>query len=56
MWNFDETGFMVGVISGCIIVTCSDQKGRGKKIQPGNWEWATAIACINSEGQDILYS
>jgi hypothetical protein len=53
IWNFDETGFMMGIICGCMVITRSDRKGKAKKIQPGNREWATAIACINAEGQDI---
>ena len=53
IWNFDETGFMMGVISSSIVVTQADRKGRRKRVQPGNKEWATAIACINTEGYDI---
>ena len=45
---------MIGVISSSIVVTQADQKGRCKKVQSGNKEWATAIACINIEGCDIL--
>jgi hypothetical protein len=48
--NFDETGFMIGIICPSMIVTRADRRGRGKAVQPGNREWATAIACINSEG------
>jgi hypothetical protein len=36
-----------------MVVTQSDQKGKRKRIQSGNREWATAIACINAEGYDI---
>jgi hypothetical protein len=53
IWNFDETGFMIGVISPSIVITRADRKGRRKKVQPGNKEWATVIACINSEGCEI---
>ena len=52
-YNFDETGFMTGVICPVIVVTHADQCGRGKAVQPGNREWATAIACINSEGWNV---
>ena len=38
IWNFDETDFMMGVICSCMVVTRSDQKSRGKKVQPGNRE------------------
>ena len=49
-YNFDETGFMMGVICASMIVTRSDRHGKGKSIQPGNREWATVIECVNSEG------
>src|SRR6478609_2794808 len=51
IWNFDETGFMMGVISGGIVVTGSERRGRPKSIQPGNREWVTAIQAINAEGR-----
>jgi hypothetical protein len=49
-YNFDETGFAIGLITPSIVVTRADQHGIGKAIQPGNREWATAIVCINGEG------
>ena len=52
-YNFDKTGFMMGIISPAMVVTHSDQAGRGKAVQPGNREWATAIVCTNSEGWDV---
>ncbi len=52
-YNFDETGFIMGIISPAMVVTRADRRGRGKAVQPGNREWATAIACINSEGWSI---
>ena len=48
-YNFDETGFMMGVICASMVVTRADRQGRSKSIQPGNREWATAIECVNSE-------
>ena len=47
IFNFDETGFMMGMICGQMAVTRTDRRGRSKSIQPGNREWATAIACIS---------
>jgi hypothetical protein len=38
IYNFDETGFMIGVISLHIVVTTTDRKGRTKAIQPSNRE------------------
>jgi len=49
-YNFDETGFMMGVISSSMVVTRADRRGRGKQLQPGNREWATAIECVSSDG------
>jgi hypothetical protein len=49
-YNFDETGFMMGVICSSMIVTRADRRGRGKQLQPGNREWATAIECVSSDG------
>ena len=50
IYNFDETGFMMGMICGQMVVTRADRRGRSKSIQPGNREWATAIACISGNG------
>ena len=49
-YNFDETGFMMGVICGNMVITRADRRGRGKQLQPGNREWATAIECVSSDG------
>ena len=49
-YNFDEIGFMIGVICAGMIVTRADRRGRGKQLQPGNREWATAIECVSSDG------
>ncbi|ESZ89864.1 hypothetical protein SBOR_9747 [Sclerotinia borealis F-4128] len=53
-YNFDETGFMMGVICPGMIITGTERCGRSKAIQPGNREWATAIICGNGEGWIIL--
>jgi hypothetical protein len=37
-YNFDETGFMMGIICPTIVVTRADQRGRGKAVQPENRE------------------
>jgi hypothetical protein len=49
-YNFDETGFMMGMIRPGMVVTRSDRVGRPKAIQPGNREWATAICSIAGGG------
>ncbi|KAM5529722.1 transposase [Fusarium oxysporum f. sp. phaseoli] len=53
IWNFDETGFMMGMISSGVVVTGSERRGRPKSVQPGNREWVTAIQAINAEGRAI---
>ena len=52
-YNFDETGFMMSMICPSMVVTRPDRRGKGKAVQPGNWEWATVITCINGDGFDV---
>ena len=52
-YNFDETGFMMGMICPSMVVTRSDRRGKSKAIQPGNREWATVITCISGDGFDV---
>ncbi|KAG9185043.1 hypothetical protein G6011_02990 [Alternaria panax] len=42
-YNFDETGFQMGVISTGAVVTVAERRGRLKTVQQGNREWVTAI-------------
>ena len=53
IYNFDETGFMMGVISTATVVTSSDGRAKAKKVQPGNREWVTVIQGINSQGWTV---
>ena len=43
---------MMGMIQPSMVVTRSDRRGKGKNVQPGNREWATAITCISADGFD----
>jgi hypothetical protein len=52
-YNFDETGFQMGVITTGMVVTGSERRNRPKAIQPGNREWATVIQGINACGWAI---
>ena len=52
-YNFDETGFMMGIIIPAMVVTTSDGRGRAKQAQPGNREWATVIQGVNALGWAI---
>jgi hypothetical protein len=38
IYNFDETGFQIGVISTSKVITRAERKGRSKIKQPGNRE------------------
>ena len=49
-YNFDETGFMMGVICDNMVVTRADRSGRGKQLQSDNREWTTAIEYVSSNG------
>jgi hypothetical protein len=53
IYNFDETGFMMGVISTAMVVTSSERSGRAKAIQPGNREWVTVIQAVNALGWSL---
>jgi hypothetical protein len=53
VFNFDETGFMMGVIFPGMVVTTSDGRGKAKLAQPGNREWATVIQGVNALGWAI---
>jgi hypothetical protein len=50
IYNFDKTGFMMGVIASGIVITGTEKRQSPKKVQPGNREWVTAIQSINAEG------
>jgi hypothetical protein len=53
IYNFDETGFLMGIIGTTTVVTSSDRTTRPKLVQPGNREWVTVIQSINSQGWAI---
>jgi len=53
IYNFDETGFLMGIIGTTLVVTSSERKGNAKLIQPGNREWVTCIQGVNAQGWTI---
>ncbi|TVY75163.1 hypothetical protein Focb16_v005488 [Fusarium oxysporum f. sp. cubense] len=53
IWNFDETGFLIGMIASGMVVTGTDRRGRPKSVQPGSREWITVIQAINAAGWAI---
>ena len=48
IYNFDETGYAMGLIATAKVVTRTDMYGQCQVIQPGNQEWITSIECVNS--------
>jgi hypothetical protein len=53
IYNFDETGFIIGKILSQSVITGIDKPGRTKKIQPGNREWVTLIQGVSATGKRI---
>jgi hypothetical protein len=43
IYNFDETGSMMGIICVGMVVTTSDGRIKAKLAQPSNRKWATVI-------------
>ena len=43
IYNFDKTGFLMGIIGKTLVITSSDRTVNTKLIQPGNQEWVTVI-------------
>jgi hypothetical protein len=52
-YNFDETGFLMGVASTSRVVTSSDTIGRAIHIQPGNRDYVTTIEAVCAAGWSI---
>ncbi|KAJ3534342.1 hypothetical protein NM208_g7577 [Fusarium decemcellulare] len=53
IYNFDETGFLMGMIASGMVVTGAERRSKPKSVQPGNREWITVIQAINAEGWAI---
>jgi hypothetical protein len=53
-YNFDESSFIIGMISTRAVVTGSERQGRPKSVQQGNREWTTVIQGINATRCAIL--
>jgi hypothetical protein len=52
-YNFDETGFQIGVGGSVKVVTASERRLKPLSVQPGDREWITLIAGINAIGWSI---
>jgi hypothetical protein len=50
IYNFDETGFLMGQITPELVVTSSERRGKVKQNQPGNRDWVTVIQAVGALG------
>ena len=50
IYNFNETGFAMGLTSTSRVITRAEYYGRRSCLQPGNREWVTVVECINASG------
>jgi hypothetical protein len=50
IYNFDEAGFLMGVIATAKVVTSVESRNRPKTTQAGNREWVSIIQGISSYG------
>jgi len=50
MYNFDESGFLIGKISLQLVVTGIDKPGKAKKLQPSDREWTTLYKASARQG------
>ena len=53
IFNFNKTGFAMGIIATTRVVTRANMPGKPNLIQPGKREWVTTIKCINATGWSI---
>ena len=50
IYNFNETGYAMGLVATAKVVTRADLAGKPCLFQAGNREWVTSIECIGSTG------
>ena len=50
IYNFDETGFAMGIAATARVITQAGKMARPKLVQPGNREWVTVVETICSAG------
>jgi hypothetical protein len=53
IWNFDETGFAIGLCSTSKVITAVDRSERPRRVIQGNREWVTIIKRVSSKGIHI---
>ena len=54
IYNFDKTGFQIGVILTAKVITGAERSKRPVSVQPGNREQVTAIDYICTDRQSLL--
>jgi hypothetical protein len=54
IYNFDETGFAMGIIATARVIMMSENIGKPVILQPGNREWITTIEAVNAIGWALL--
>lgn len=50
IYNFDETGFAMGLTATARVITRAEYYGRRAILQPGNREWVTSIEATDATG------
>ena len=50
IYNFNETGFAIGLTATAKVITRAEYYGRRPVLQPGNREWVTIIKSISASG------
>lgn len=50
IYNFDETGFAMGLIATAKVITRAEYYGKRSLLQPGNRAWVTTIESTNASG------
>ncbi|KAE9568023.1 hypothetical protein CGMCC3_g15871 [Colletotrichum fructicola] len=53
IYNFDQTGFMMGQIASGMVVTSAERRSNTKLMQPGDRELVTVIQAISSSGYSV---
>ena len=50
IYNFDETGFAIGLIATAKVLTRAEFNVRRSLLPPGNREWVTSMVCVGATG------
>jgi hypothetical protein len=53
MYNFDESGFLIGKISSQLVITGLEKPRKTKKLQPSDREWVTLVQGVRATGKRI---